>query len=276
MPDRAVLAGKRARCDVGEEIEIQALARWLVENGFHNTPAVELPGEFSVRGGIVDIFAPDWYDPVRLEFFGDQIESIRPFEVATPAEPGAAGRRRRDGAGAHGRRPGRTWPITCRREAGSCWWSPRNCRRKAGTTWSGWSARRMFHSVPTVLERVLRFPSVTRVGHRGQLVGNDLPLADRVGRAVQRRHRQGARGARRRPAGPGSVRGLPDRGRSPAAARDLFGGTRLAAAGQAPFPARAAAKRLPAGDRRESCWCPAASCSTARTCGGRRGGGWAG
>ena len=48
-----------------------------------NTPAVELPGEFSVRGGIVDIFAPDWDGPVRVEFFGDEIESIRRFEISS-------------------------------------------------------------------------------------------------------------------------------------------------------------------------------------------------
>ena len=59
------------------------LAKWLVENGFFNTPAVELPGEFSVRGGIVDIFAPDWDGPVRVEFFGDEIESIRRFEISS-------------------------------------------------------------------------------------------------------------------------------------------------------------------------------------------------
>jgi transcription-repair coupling factor (superfamily II helicase) len=39
--------------------------------------AVELPGEFSNRGGILDVFAPDWFDPVRVELFGDQVESIR-------------------------------------------------------------------------------------------------------------------------------------------------------------------------------------------------------
>ena len=62
---------------------VEALARWLAEQGFHGTSAVELPGEFSLRGGILDIFAPDWYEPVRVEFFGDEVESIRRFEVAS-------------------------------------------------------------------------------------------------------------------------------------------------------------------------------------------------
>ena len=42
---------------------------------------VEVPGEFSVRGGILDVFPTDSTDPVRIEFFGDEIESIRPFDV---------------------------------------------------------------------------------------------------------------------------------------------------------------------------------------------------
>jgi transcription-repair coupling factor (superfamily II helicase) len=83
VPDAEALAQQTRTLRRGEEVDPQELARWLVGNGFQNTPAVELPGEFSVRGGIVDLFAPDWYNPVRVEFFGEQIESIRSFEVAT-------------------------------------------------------------------------------------------------------------------------------------------------------------------------------------------------
>jgi transcription-repair coupling factor (superfamily II helicase) len=83
VPDCESLAQQTRSIQVGEEIDIRQLSRWLVDNGFESTTAVELPGEFSVRGGIVDIFAPDWYNPVRVEFFGDQIESLRAFEVAT-------------------------------------------------------------------------------------------------------------------------------------------------------------------------------------------------
>ena len=83
VPDRDTLLGQTRSLSVGDQIEVDQLSRWLVENGFHNTSAVELPGEFAPRGGIVDIFAPDWYDPVRVEFFGDQIESIRRFEVSS-------------------------------------------------------------------------------------------------------------------------------------------------------------------------------------------------
>ncbi len=67
---------------VGERTGVEELARWLTENEFHRTTAVELPGEFAVRGGLLDIFAPDWFDPVRVEFFGDEIDSLRRFDVS--------------------------------------------------------------------------------------------------------------------------------------------------------------------------------------------------
>lgn len=83
VPSRQLLDRQTRTLRVGEAIAIGDLAKWLVENGFFNTPAVELPGEFSIRGGILDIFASDWDDPVRIEFFGDEIESIRRFEIAS-------------------------------------------------------------------------------------------------------------------------------------------------------------------------------------------------
>ncbi|MEA1951957.1 MAG: CarD family transcriptional regulator, partial [Planctomycetota bacterium] len=83
VPDHQSLAAHTRTLRAGQELDIDGLARWLVECGFHNTSAVELPSEFSVRGGIIDIFAPDWFDPVRVELFGDEIESIRRFEVSS-------------------------------------------------------------------------------------------------------------------------------------------------------------------------------------------------
>jgi transcription-repair coupling factor (superfamily II helicase) len=82
VPGREEIAAQTLTLRVGGEKSIESIAKWLVEKGFQNTTAVELPGEFSLRGGIIDIFAPDWYDPVRVELFGDQIESIRRFDVS--------------------------------------------------------------------------------------------------------------------------------------------------------------------------------------------------
>jgi hypothetical protein len=78
----AIAAGTRV-IRRGERIDVEGFLKWLVERGFHHTTAVELPGEFSHRGGIIDIFAPDWRRPVRIELFDDEIESLRSFEVAT-------------------------------------------------------------------------------------------------------------------------------------------------------------------------------------------------
>ena len=83
VPDRDTLAEQSRTLAVEDQTAIEDLSRWLVENGFHSTSSVELPGEFSIRGGLVDIFAYDWFDPVRVEFFGDCVESIRRFEVAS-------------------------------------------------------------------------------------------------------------------------------------------------------------------------------------------------
>ncbi|MEX0977545.1 MAG: transcription-repair coupling factor [Pirellulales bacterium] len=83
VPDRETLKRRTRRIRRGDTLDVKQMLAWLVEGGFHNTTAVELPGEFSPRGGIVDVFAPDWYDPVRIEFFGDEVDSIRRFEVAT-------------------------------------------------------------------------------------------------------------------------------------------------------------------------------------------------
>ena len=59
------------------------LAVWLVRQGFSRTGTVMEPGEFAQRGALVDIFAPGWEAPVRLDFFGDELESIRAFDVET-------------------------------------------------------------------------------------------------------------------------------------------------------------------------------------------------
>ncbi len=66
---------------VGTEVSLDELSAWLVAHQFEKVSAIELPGEFSVHGGIVDIYPPDLADPVRIELFGDDIESIRSFQV---------------------------------------------------------------------------------------------------------------------------------------------------------------------------------------------------
>ncbi len=82
-PDRATLQRHTRRVAAGKDVSLTDLAQWFAAAGLHHTTAVELPGEFSVRGGIVDVFAPDWETPARIELFGDEVESIRQFDVAS-------------------------------------------------------------------------------------------------------------------------------------------------------------------------------------------------
>ncbi len=66
----------------GEEIDRDHLIAKLIAGGYIKTAIVEEPGDFSIRGGIVDIFSPLYPDPLRIEFFGDLVESIRFFSAS--------------------------------------------------------------------------------------------------------------------------------------------------------------------------------------------------
>jgi len=68
---------------VGEEIGIDFLNETLFEYGFEYSDFVVEPGQFSIRGGIVDVFSFSSEQPYRIEFFGDEVESIRSFNINT-------------------------------------------------------------------------------------------------------------------------------------------------------------------------------------------------
>jgi transcription-repair coupling factor (superfamily II helicase) len=71
------------RLGPGDEMGIDDLARELADLGYGRTDRVEARGEFAVRGGIVDIFPAQLEHPVRIDFWGDEVEEIRAFSVAT-------------------------------------------------------------------------------------------------------------------------------------------------------------------------------------------------
>jgi len=66
---------------VGEEIPLEDLIKHLDSIGYEKREPVEMVGEYSVRGGIIDVFPAEAERPVRIEFFGDEIESMRRFDV---------------------------------------------------------------------------------------------------------------------------------------------------------------------------------------------------
>jgi transcription-repair coupling factor (superfamily II helicase) len=67
----------------GEMLEVDSLLPHLNTVGYHSTDVVEMPGEYALRGGILDVYSPEDERPVRIEFFGDEVESIRKFDPAT-------------------------------------------------------------------------------------------------------------------------------------------------------------------------------------------------
>jgi transcription-repair coupling factor (superfamily II helicase) len=76
-----VLAENTILLKVGSTSRMDSLVEWLVDRDFEAVDMVEYPGEFSRRGGILDVYlySSEW--PLRVEFFGDRIESIREFDI---------------------------------------------------------------------------------------------------------------------------------------------------------------------------------------------------
>jgi transcription-repair coupling factor (superfamily II helicase) len=83
VPAPRVLADQTRRIRLGDTLPVDELLGWLASHGYHATSAVDLPGEYARRGGILDVFAADWSEPVRIELFDDQVESLRIFDAAT-------------------------------------------------------------------------------------------------------------------------------------------------------------------------------------------------
>ena len=80
---RMVLTEACLRLAPGGTIEREVLIARLLRLGYRRTSVVEIPGEFSIRGGIVDIYSTAYDEPLRIEFLGDTVESVRLFDQAT-------------------------------------------------------------------------------------------------------------------------------------------------------------------------------------------------
>ncbi len=83
IPDREWMKAQALSMAPGNRIDMNRISTWLEMNGFSRTPTVRETGEYAVRGGIVDLFTPGSEEPVRLDFFGDTLESIRSFDPET-------------------------------------------------------------------------------------------------------------------------------------------------------------------------------------------------
>ena len=83
VPNPQVLEKNKISLIVGEELPISKLTEMLLNLNFKRVDFVYEPGQFAVRGGIVDVYSFAYDSPVRIDFFGDDIDSVREFELET-------------------------------------------------------------------------------------------------------------------------------------------------------------------------------------------------
>ena len=83
LPPRAFVRAAFKPIAPGQRIDMSELVKRLGLYGFQRASTVMEPGEFAVRGGILDLFPPGRINPVRLDFFGDNLESIKSFDAQT-------------------------------------------------------------------------------------------------------------------------------------------------------------------------------------------------
>src|ERR1035438_6703818 len=81
--DRNYYAGLAVTLKRGEEVDVEVLTEHLAAVGYTQMDLVEMPGQFTRRGGILDVYSPEADRPARIEFFGDEIESMRKFDPAS-------------------------------------------------------------------------------------------------------------------------------------------------------------------------------------------------
>jgi len=89
VPPRSLYAEAANVLRKGQTIDVASLTKFLGENGYGRSDTVMEPGEFAVRGGLVDLFPPGTAEPLRLDLFGDILESIRSFDPMSQLSTGA-------------------------------------------------------------------------------------------------------------------------------------------------------------------------------------------
>ncbi|WP_374576462.1 transcription-repair coupling factor, partial [Phenylobacterium sp.] len=83
VPPKASVTGATWSARVGNAVEIADLERYFAVNGYQRASTVSEKGEFAIRGGVIDVYPPSAEEPVRLDLFGDTLESIRAFDPET-------------------------------------------------------------------------------------------------------------------------------------------------------------------------------------------------
>ncbi|MFC4270296.1 transcription-repair coupling factor [Sneathiella chungangensis] len=88
VPPVEMVRDSRLSVRVGDRIDGAELTAYLIANGFSRIGTVMEPGEFAVRGGLIDIFPPGAENPVRLDLFGDSVDGIREFDALSQRSTG--------------------------------------------------------------------------------------------------------------------------------------------------------------------------------------------
>lgn len=83
VPPRSAFRNAVFSAKLRDRIDLEKLQRYLAGNGYTRAQTVREPGEFAVRGGIVDLFPPGTEEPLRLDLFGDELEGVRAFDPMT-------------------------------------------------------------------------------------------------------------------------------------------------------------------------------------------------
>ncbi|MDR3466198.1 MAG: transcription-repair coupling factor [Xanthobacteraceae bacterium] len=83
VPPRAEMAAQALSVAPGHAVPMDSIVAWLEHNGYSRSSTVRESGEYAVRGGILDLFPAGLDQPVRFDFFGDTLESIRTFDAET-------------------------------------------------------------------------------------------------------------------------------------------------------------------------------------------------
>ncbi|MEP7241683.1 MAG: transcription-repair coupling factor, partial [Devosia sp.] len=88
LPPRDVVAGMDFAAQAGLVVDSDRLVRWAALNGYLRVPTVRETGEYAVRGGLIDLYPAGTETPLRFDFFGSQLESIRTFDPGTQRTTG--------------------------------------------------------------------------------------------------------------------------------------------------------------------------------------------
>ena len=83
VPPREIIRQASYQARTGRDVDVADLERYFAVNGYVRASTVSERGEFAIRGGVIDVFAPGAEEPVRLDLFGDTLESIRAFDPET-------------------------------------------------------------------------------------------------------------------------------------------------------------------------------------------------